>query len=72
DSSDFEDIQPVSEDKGVEGTFTTAVVSKKKRAGKEKLKEVIKEKEKRKRVAVSDSDRVSKKPRTQKKKEQQV
>ncbi|MCI94131.1 hypothetical protein A2U01_0115429, partial [Trifolium medium] len=48
-------------------TSTTTVVSKKKRAGKEKLEDVVKEKEKRKRVAVSESDRVSNKPRTQKK-----
>ncbi|MCI93846.1 hypothetical protein A2U01_0115144, partial [Trifolium medium] len=31
---------------------TTAVVQKKKRAGKEKLEDVVKEKEKRKRIAV--------------------
>ncbi|MCI33097.1 hypothetical protein A2U01_0054313, partial [Trifolium medium] len=35
--------------------------------GKEKLEEVVKEKEKRKRIAVSESKRITKKPRTQKK-----
>ncbi|MCI89214.1 hypothetical protein A2U01_0110502, partial [Trifolium medium] len=52
DSCDSEDDQPVSEDKGAEGTSTEAVVSKKKKTGKEKLEEVVKEKEKRKRIAV--------------------
>ncbi|MCI65832.1 hypothetical protein A2U01_0087090, partial [Trifolium medium] len=51
---------------------TTAVVPKKKRAGKEKLEDVVKEKEKRKRIAVSESDRVTKKSRIQKTKEQKV
>ncbi|MCI82025.1 hypothetical protein A2U01_0103299, partial [Trifolium medium] len=49
-------------------TSTEAVVPKKKRAGKEKLEEVVKEKEKRKRIAVSESEKVTKKPRTQKNK----
>ncbi|MCI89880.1 hypothetical protein A2U01_0111169, partial [Trifolium medium] len=40
DSSDSEDVQPVSEDKGTEEASTAAVVSKKKRADKEKIEEV--------------------------------
>ncbi|MCI60826.1 hypothetical protein A2U01_0082082, partial [Trifolium medium] len=51
---------------------TTAVVPKEKRAGKEKLVIAVKEKEKRKMIAVSESGRDTKKPRTQKKKEQKV
>ncbi|MCI72305.1 hypothetical protein A2U01_0093568, partial [Trifolium medium] len=43
---------------------TTAVVPKEKRAGKEKLEVAVNEKEKRKRIAVSESERVTKKPRT--------
>ncbi|MCI97019.1 hypothetical protein A2U01_0118319, partial [Trifolium medium] len=39
DSSDSEDDQPVSEDKGIEKTSTAAVASKKKRADKEKIEE---------------------------------
>ncbi|MCI55416.1 hypothetical protein A2U01_0076666, partial [Trifolium medium] len=66
DSSESEDDQLVSEDKGAEGTSTAAIVPKKKRAGKEKLEEVVKEKEKRKRIDVSESEKVTKKPRTQK------
>ncbi|MCI80094.1 hypothetical protein A2U01_0101365, partial [Trifolium medium] len=65
DSSDSEDDQSVSEDKGTEGTSTVAVVPKKKRADKEKREEVMKEKEKRKRIDVSESEKVTKKPRTQ-------
>ncbi|MCI73338.1 hypothetical protein A2U01_0094602, partial [Trifolium medium] len=45
---------------------------KENRAGKEKLEEVVKEKDKRKRIAVSESERVTKKPKTQKKKEEKV
>ncbi|MCI81597.1 hypothetical protein A2U01_0102871, partial [Trifolium medium] len=51
---------------------TTAAASKKKMADKEKIEEVVKEKEKRKRTDVSESDKVTKKPRTQKRKEQKV
>ncbi|MCI75239.1 hypothetical protein A2U01_0096507, partial [Trifolium medium] len=51
---------------------TAAVVPRKKRADKEKIEEVVKEKEKRKRTVVSESDKVTKKPRTQKRKEQKV
>ncbi|MCI57819.1 hypothetical protein A2U01_0079070, partial [Trifolium medium] len=52
---------------------TTAVIeSKKKRADKEKVEEVVKEKEKRKRTDVSESGIVTKKPRTQKNKEPKV
>ncbi|MCI91159.1 hypothetical protein A2U01_0112453, partial [Trifolium medium] len=50
DYSDSEDDQPVSEVKGAEGTSTEAVVPKNKRTGKEKFEEVVKEKEKRKRI----------------------
>ncbi|MCI88042.1 hypothetical protein A2U01_0109328, partial [Trifolium medium] len=56
DSSDSENDQPVSEDKGTEGVSTATVASKKKRTDKEKTEEVVKEKEKRKRTAVSESD----------------
>ncbi|MCI90292.1 hypothetical protein A2U01_0111584, partial [Trifolium medium] len=48
DSGESEDDILVSEDKGAEGTATEVVVPKK-RTGKEKLGEVVKEKEKRKR-----------------------
>ncbi|MCI65845.1 hypothetical protein A2U01_0087103, partial [Trifolium medium] len=61
-SSDSEDDQPVSEDKGIEGASTAANASKKKRADKDKIEEVVIEKEKRKRTAVSESDKVTKKP----------
>ncbi|MCI88578.1 hypothetical protein A2U01_0109865, partial [Trifolium medium] len=47
DSSESEDDKPVSKDKGAEGTSSTTVVPKKKRADKEKLEDVVKEKEKR-------------------------
>ncbi|MCI63349.1 hypothetical protein A2U01_0084606, partial [Trifolium medium] len=52
------DVQPVSEDKGKEEASTAEVVSKKKRADKEK----------RKRFAMSESEKVTKKPITQKNK----
>ncbi|MCI37071.1 hypothetical protein A2U01_0058295, partial [Trifolium medium] len=50
---------------------TAATAPKKKRAGKDKIEEVVTEKEKRKKADVSESDKekVIKKPRTQKKKE---
>ncbi|MCI56715.1 hypothetical protein A2U01_0077966, partial [Trifolium medium] len=48
DSSDSEDIQPVSEDKGTEEASTAIVASKKKRADKEKFEVVMQEKGKRK------------------------
>ncbi|MCI87880.1 hypothetical protein A2U01_0109165, partial [Trifolium medium] len=40
----------------ISGATTAVVVSKKKRADKEKIEEVVKEKEKRKRTAVSESE----------------
>ncbi|MCI95986.1 hypothetical protein A2U01_0117285, partial [Trifolium medium] len=45
DSGESEDDIIVSEDKGTEGTSTEVDVPKKKRTGKEKLGEVVKEKE---------------------------
>ncbi|MCI74845.1 hypothetical protein A2U01_0096109, partial [Trifolium medium] len=68
DSSESEDDKLVSEDKSAEGTSTEAVVPKKKRTGKEKLEGVVKDKEKRKRIVVSESEKAAKKPRTQKNK----
>ncbi|MCI52598.1 hypothetical protein A2U01_0073844, partial [Trifolium medium] len=59
-SGDFEDDQPVSEDKDTGGTEGASDA------------QIVKEKEKRKRTAVFESERVIKKPRTQKKKEQKV
>ncbi|MCI44540.1 hypothetical protein A2U01_0065779, partial [Trifolium medium] len=68
DSGESEDDNPDSEDKGAEGTATEVVVPKKKITGKEKLGEVVKEKEKRKRIVVSESEKAAKKSKTHKNK----
>ncbi|MCI88874.1 hypothetical protein A2U01_0110162, partial [Trifolium medium] len=65
--SDSEDDQPASEGKDT----TAATAPMKKKTDKDKVEVTVKEKEKRKRTVV-ESERVTKKPRTQKKKEPKV